>query len=218
MPSASAKLSQDPVFIDPLEQPLVIVVDDDASMRSALRRLFNAEHIAAEYYASGTEFLAQARMDRPGCILLDVGMPGVNGLDVQAILKQRRIDIPVIFLTGTAQVPIAVAAMREGAVDFIEKPFDNDDLIARIKNVIQHHRRKGTGEIQPREVRRRQQLLTARERSVVDLVVLGSTSKEIARSLGGSHRTIEIHRRNAMKKMCAATLADLVRMHIAESG
>ena len=209
--SDTAKISNEPA-----EQPVVIVVDDDASMRAALRRLFASAHITSEHYASGAEFLAQARMERPGCILLDVGMPGMNGLEVQARLKQRHVDLPVIFLTGTAEIPIAVAAMREGAMDFVEKPFDNDDLVARVRNVIERHRRERPGEVERREVRRRRQLLTSREREVLELLVHGKTNKEIARALGASHRTIEIHRRNAMEKMGAPTLADLVRMRLIE--
>jgi two-component system response regulator FixJ len=201
---------------DMAEQPVVLVVDDDASMRAALRRVFASAHIASEQYASGAEFLAQARMERPGCVVLDVGMPGMNGLEVQARLKQRHVDLPVIFLTGTAEIPIAVAAMREGAMDFVEKPFDNDDLVARVRNVIERHRRERPGEVERREVRRRLQLLTPREREVLELLVHGKTNKEIARALGASHRTIEIHRRNAMEKMGAPTLADLVRMRLIE--
>jgi len=213
----AAKMAPDSAATDPVP-PVVIVVDDDAAMRSALRRLFAAAHLPCELYASGAEFLAQASLERPGCIVLDVGMPGMNGLEVQARLKQRHIDLPVIFLTGTAEIPIAVAAMREGAADFVEKPFDNEDLVARVRQVIQQHRRARPHDVERREVRRRLELLTPRERSVLDLVVQGKTNKEIARVLGASHRTIEIHRRNVMGKMDAPTLADLVRMRLAEGG
>lgn len=216
MTSATVRLSSDRTSSDPAELPVVMVVDDDASMRSALRRLFASAHIASEHYASGAEFLAHAQLERPGCIVLDVGMPGMSGLEVQARLKQRHVDLPVIFLTGSAQIPIAVAAMREGAMDFVEKPFDDDDLVARVRNVIEAHRRERPGEVARREVRRRLQLLTPREREVVEQLVLGKTNKEIARALGASHRTIEIHRRNAMAKMGAPTLADLVRMRLIE--
>jgi two-component system response regulator FixJ len=203
--------------IDSAEPPVVMVVDDDPSMRSALRRLFVSAHLTCEHYASGAEFLAQARMDRPGCVILDVGMPGMNGLEVQARLKQRHVDLPVIFLTGTTQIPIAVAAMREGAIDFVEKPFDNDDLVARVRNVVERHRRERSGGLERREIRRRLQLLTPREREVLELLVHGKTNKEIARTLGASHRTIEVHRRNTMEKMGAPTLADLVRMCLSEA-
>lgn len=198
------------------EQPWVIVVDDDAGMRAALRRLFASAHLACDLYASGAEFLAQARTDRPGCIVLDVGMPGMNGLEVQAQLNQRRVDLPVLFLTGAAEIPVAVTAMRAGAADFIEKPFDNDDLVARVRKVIQEHRRQQPGTAQRREVRRRLQLLTPRERSVLELIVQGKTNKEVARALGASHRTIEIHRSRIMEKMRAVSLAELVRMRLLE--
>jgi len=215
MTPVTAMHARDRVSTD-AEPPVVFVVDDDASMRAALRRLFATAHLASEQFASGAEFLAQAQLERPGCIVLDVGMPGMNGLEVQSKLKQRHIDLPVIFLTGAAEIPIAVAAMREGAADFVEKPFDNDDLVARVRNVIEAHRREHPGEVARREVRRRLQLLTPREREVVEQLVLGKTNKEIARVLGASHRTIEIHRRNAMSKMGAPTLADLVRMRLIE--
>ena len=203
--------------MDSAEPPVVMVVDDDPSMRAALRRLFASARLTCEHYASGAEFLAHARMDRPGCIVLDVGMPGMNGLEVQARLKQRHVDLPVIFLTGTAQIPIAVAAMREGAIDFVEKPFENADLVTRVSNVIERHRRERSGDVERREIRRRLQLLTPREREVLVLLVHGKTNKEIARALGASHRTIEVHRRNTMEKMGAPTLADLVRMCLIEA-
>jgi len=216
MSSASTSTSQGAFAHEHVEQPLVMVVDDDPSMRSALRRLFASAHLACDLYASGAEFLAQVRTDRPGCILLDVGMPGMSGLEVQAQLNQRRVDLPVLFLTGTAQIPIAVAAMREGAADFIEKPFDNEDLVARVRKVIQQHCRRQSGAPERREVRRRLQLLTPRERSVLDLIVQGKTNKEVARELGASHRTIEIHRSRVMEKMGAVSLAELVRMRLLE--
>ncbi|MGA9334651.1 MAG: response regulator [Rudaea sp.] len=194
--------------------PVVIVVDDDGLMRSSLRRLLVSAQLTAELYATGAEFLAQARLDRPGCVVLDVGMPGMNGLEVQACLKQRSVDIPVIFLTGSSDIPIAVTAMREGAVDFVEKPFDNEDLLARVRRAIDSQRQRRQEDLERRDVMQRFALLTAREHSVMELVVAGKTNKEIARSLGASHRTIEIHRRRVMEKMAAPTLADLVRMRL----
>jgi two-component system, LuxR family, response regulator FixJ len=196
------------------DQPIVIIVDDDASMRSALHRLFVSANLKTELYASGTEFLEQARLDRAGCLLLDVLMPGMTGLEVQARLKQRGVELPVIFLTGSSHIPIAVAAMREGAVDFVEKPFDNDDLVARVRHAIDQQSRQQPADAERHEVQRRLDSLTARECGVLELVVTGKTSKEIARSLGASHRTIEIHRRHIMDKMAAPTLADLVRMRL----
>jgi RNA polymerase sigma factor (sigma-70 family) len=196
------------------QEPVVLVVDDDASMRASLRRLLTVARIGVEVYASGTEFLAEAKLDRPGCVLLDVGMPAMSGLEVQARLNQRGVSLPVIFLTGSADIPIAVAAMREGAVDFVEKPFENDDLLARVRRAIAHHHRHRKIEEDRQIVLQRLATLTPREREVLELVVAGNTNKEIARVLGASHRTIEIHRVHLMEKMTASTLADLVRMRL----
>lgn len=198
------------------QDALVFIVDDDDFMRSAMRRLFASNGIAAEIYASGMEFLDQAPFERGGCVLLDVRMPGLNGLEVQAALKQRRIELPVIFLTASADVPIAVSAMREGAVDFLEKPFENEDLLARVRGALERHQNQRRGSVEREDVQRRLASLTARERSVLDLVVAGQTNKEIARTLGASFRTIEIHRRHVMEKMAVSTLADLVRLKLLE--
>ncbi|TLY50897.1 MAG: response regulator transcription factor [Gammaproteobacteria bacterium] len=204
--------------MDKNTQPLVLVVDDDASIRSAIRRLLVSAGLAVEVYASGTELMQRTQFDRPGCIILDVHMPGMSGLEVQAALNQRQVEVPVIFLTGTAEVPIAVSAMREGAIDFIEKPFDNDALLARVRQAIDRSRRQLDGESERQDVSRRLESLTQRERSVLELVVAGKTNKEIARELGSSHRTIEIHRRHIMEKMAVGTLADLVRMRLLAQG
>ena len=196
--------------------PKIFVVDDQANMRSALQRLLLRAGFAVELYASGAEFLARATLEGPGCVLLDVSMPQMTGLEVQERLKKRRSALPIIFLTGTADVPIAVAAMREGAVDFVQKPFDNDDLVARVRKAIeQQSRLRGSGgTIERAAVLRGLESLTPREREVMELVVAGCTSKEIARIIGASHRTVEIHRSRLMQKMSAATVADLVRMRV----
>ena len=199
---------------DDPKRPVVIVVDDDASMRSAVRRLLTMGGFGVELFASGPEFLANADLRRPDCVLLDVSMPLMNGLQVQAALNQRGVALPVIFLTGSADIPIAVAAMREGAVDFIEKPFDNDDLLARVRGAIDQYRQHRDVDEEQQIVLDRINKLTARERAVLELVVAGKTSKEIARVLGSSHRTVEIHRRHLMEKMGAPSLADLIRMRL----
>lgn len=196
------------------DQPLVIVVDDDDLMRSSLRRLFASAGLTTELYASGAEFLDQVRLDRLSCVILDVGMPQMNGLEVQARLKQLRAEIPVIFLTGASDIPIAVTAMREGAVDFVEKPFDNDDLLARVRQAIDRYAHRRQDLLEESDVLRRLNSLTARECGVLELLASGQTNKEIARSLGASHRTIEVHRRHIMEKMAASSLADLVRMRL----
>jgi FixJ family two-component response regulator len=194
--------------------PVVLVVDDNDGMRAALERLLTVAKLAVESYASGREFLARARFDRPGCILLDVAMPQMSGLEVQAQLNARGVALPVVFLTGTSDIPIAVAAMRDGAVDFIEKPFDNADLVARVRHAIAHHEDRRRSKAEHGGVGARLATLTPREREVMELVVAGRTSKEIARIVGASHRTVEIHRARLMQKMAADTLADLVRMRL----
>jgi len=194
--------------------PVVFVVDDDNLMRAALRRLFTNAGWAVESYASGAEFLAYANLHRHACLLLDVSMPGMNGLEVQTRLNQLRLRLPVIFLTGSSHIPIAVAAMREGAVDFIEKPFDNDDVIDRVRKAIARDGRQHSDEEDKRGVLQRLDTLTPRECEVMELVVAGKTSKEIARGLIASPRTIDIHRAHLMEKMSAPTLAALVRMRL----
>lgn len=194
--------------------PVVYLVDDDAGIRSAIARLLRVAGLQTEAYASGTAFLATADVNRRGCLLLDLHMPGMSGLEVQASLKQRRSALPVIFLTAAADIPIAVVAMREGAVDFIEKPFENEHLLTRVRQAIE----RSLDDV-PRAQERnltaiRLQTLTPREHEVLDLVVSGMTAKEIAKRLGASHRTIEIHRGHIMEKMAAANLADLVRMRL----
>jgi FixJ family two-component response regulator len=193
---------------------VVFVVDDDAGIRSALRRLLKLHGFAYELYASGSEFLDRADLQRTGCLLLDLRMPGMDGLQVQTRLNQRGIPLPVIFLTGTADVPMAVAAMRQGAADFIEKPFDNQLLLARVRETLRQAHTRIRHHADRDAVRSRCNSLTPRERQVLDLVTVGKTAKEIARALGASHRTIEIHRGHLMEKMGAATLADLVRMRL----
>ena len=198
----------------PTQQPVVLIVDDNDGMRAALERLLTLAKLSVESYASGSEFLASARFDRPGCIVLDVAMPQMSGLEVQAHLNERGVNLPIVFLTGTSDIPIAVAAMREGAADFIEKPFDNADLVARVRNAIEHHEVRRRGQAEVAAIHERLARLTPREREVMELVVAGRTSKEIARIVGSSHRTVEIHRARLMEKMGAASLAELVRLRL----
>jgi len=194
--------------------PIVFVVDDEEHMGTALRRLFVSAGLPTEVYATGEAFLARSSHDVPGCLVLDVGMPGMGGLEVQARLHACAPDLPVVFLTGAAEVPVAVAAMRAGAADFVEKPFDNDDLLCRVRAAIERQAMQ-RGEARRRlEFERRLRTLTPREGEVLEWIVAGKTSKEIARTLGGSHRTIEIHRGRIMEKTAAQSLADLIRMSL----
>ncbi|MBU1235703.1 MAG: response regulator [Gammaproteobacteria bacterium] len=192
----------------------VFVVDDDDGMRNALRRALMQAGFAVQPFASGQAFLDGYRPAPPACLLLDVKMPEMSGLEVQTVLNERLIDLPVIFLTGAAEVPIAVAAMKAGAVDFLEKPFDNEVLVARVRQCIATQAQRSQTAEDDGRYARGLALLTPREAEVMQLMLTGKTSKLIARSLGVSHRTIEIHRGRVMEKMQAETLAELVRMEL----
>jgi len=197
--------------------PVVFVVDDDDLMRATLRRLLTNAGLAVELYPSGAEFLARAKLNRHACLLLDICMPGMSGLEVQARLNELLLRLPVVFLTGSAHVPIAVSAMREGAVDFIEKPFDNDDVVARVRKAIARDSDQRSDEEDKQSVLQRLNTLTPRECRVMELIVAGKSSKEIARLLGASPRTIDTHRAHLMEKMSAPSLAALVRMRLSVS-
>ncbi len=196
-------------------EPVVFVVDDDPQMRAALKRLFVAAGIEVQTFASGRELLDTCDFGRRGVLVLDVMMPDMNGLELQNVLRERGVALPVIFLTGSGDVPMAVAAMHNGAVDFLEKPFDNAQLVGRIREAFLPVAAPRPESSVDQEYVRRRATLTPREREVMDEVVTGKTNKVIARDLGASHRTIEIHRSRVMEKMEAKTLADLVRMVLA---
>jgi FixJ family two-component response regulator len=198
--------------VRPIAESTVFVVDDEEPMRNALQRLFRAAGLAVEAHASAGEFLNVYKEDRPGCLLLDLMMPGMSGLELQTALAQRGFRIPIVFLTGSGQIASAVAAMKAGAMDFIEKPFDNEFLVERIRRALEHVAGKQFAHVGADEIRRRFAQLTPREREVMQHVVAGNTSKMTGRLLGASHRTIEIHRARIMEKMRADSLADLVRM------
>jgi FixJ family two-component response regulator len=212
MPEREPGTRVDSVAVD--AAPIVFVVDDEEHMGAALRRLFVAAGLSTEVYATGEAFLARPSLDVPGCVVLDVGMPGMGGLEVQARLHSCAADLPVVVLTGAAEIPVAVAAMRAGAADFIEKPFDNDDLLHRVRAAIERQAMQRGDARRRLEFERRLRTLTPREGEVLEWIVAGKTSKEIARTLGGSHRTIEIHRGRIMEKTAAQSLADLIRMRL----
>jgi FixJ family two-component response regulator len=199
----------------PIGEPTVFVVDDEEPMRHALRRLLRAAGLNTEVFASAAEFLDAYEPSRRGCLLLDIAMPGMTGLELQATLKQRGIGIPIVFLTGAAQIATAVVAMKAGAMDFIEKPFANEMLVERLRHVLALRAGPGRAHADSREIGLRIALLTPREREVMQLVAAGNTSKMTGRLLGVSHRTVEIHRARIMEKMQAGSLADLVRMAMA---
>ncbi len=193
--------------------PTVLVVDDDAFMRDLLKRVFDNAGIPVQTFESAEALLTQADLQSRCVLLLDVKMPGMSGPALHELLRERGIDVPVIFLTAVADVPMAVAAMRNGAADFIEKPFHNAALVERVR---QSFLPLGTrSDAMPSgDLAIRLDSLTPREREVLDLMVTGATSKRMARALGGSFRTIETHRGRVMAKMAARSLADLVRMNL----
>jgi two-component system, LuxR family, response regulator FixJ len=187
-------------------KPTVFVVDDDAAVRDSLRMLLKSVGLPVEVFESGQEFLDADRDDRPGCLVLDIRMPGMSGLELQVKLNERHSILPIIFITGHGDVPMAVEAMQAGAVDFIQKPFRDQDLLDRINQALE----KDAGS--RRMIRKRLESLTPREKEVLDLVVAGKANKVIAGDLNLSQRTVEIHRARVMEKMEAHSLAHLVRM------
>ena len=194
--------------------PTVFVVDDDEAVRTSLRLLLKSVGLPVETFASGQEFLDQFDPDRAGCLVLDIRMPGISGLELQQHLNERHSIMPVVFITGHGDVPMAVEAMQAGAVDFIQKPFRDQDLIDRINRALEKDKAM-RGELRERdEIRRRMSQLTPREHEVLELVTQGKAKKVIAGDLNVSQRTVEIHRARVMEKMGAGSLAHLVRMVI----
>ena len=193
-------------------EPAVFIVDDDAAVRRFLGGLIESVELRVEAYASAQDFLEAYEPGSTGCLVLDVRMPGMSGLELQRKLTDREIDLPVIVLTGHGNVQVAVHAMKAGAVDFIEKPFDNELLLDRIQKAVAESVRVTSERVRRNEIAIRLQRLTPRERQVLDLVISGETNKGVARHLGISERTVEIHRANVMRKTRATSLADLVRL------
>ncbi len=192
--------------------PRVLVVDDDAVMRAVLERVFVNAGFQVQLFASAQALLSGADLGQPAVLLLDMKMPGMTGLELHAVLRSRGVSLPVMFLTGSADVPVAVAAMRAGAVDFLEKPFASAELVRRVARAFAPAA-EGAGLPQPPVSDHAQRLasLTPREREVHELMIDGLTSKQIAIELGGSFRTVEVHRARVMSKMGVANLAELVR-------
>lgn len=188
----------------------VYLVDDDDAVRDALGALFRAEGLPVNVYESAEAFLAACPPDAAGCLVLDVRMPGLGGLDLQRTLGERGIRLPIIFLTGHGDIPMSVRALRAGAVDFLEKPPDLDTLLARVREAIALDARQRAEETGRGAVRARCRRLTPREREILAQVAAGRTSKEIARALAISPRTVEVHRSHLMEKLGARSLADLV--------
>jgi two-component system response regulator FixJ len=193
-------------------RPTIFVVDDDSAVRDALKLLLRSVGQAVETFGSAQEFLDAYSEDRPGCLVLDIRMPGMSGLELQQRLNEKHSILPIIFITGHGDVPMAVEAMQAGAVDFIQKPFRDQDLIDRINQALEKDGSNRAALGERNDIRRRLETLTPREREVLDLVVHGKANKVIAGDLKLSQRTVEIHRARVMEKMQASSLAHLVRM------
>lgn len=196
-------------------QPTVFVVDDDQAIRSSLEWLIESIGLQVETYATADEFMNSYYPGRSGCLLLDVRMPGMSGLELQEHLAQKQIRIPVIIITGHGDVPMAVRAMKSGAVDFIEKPFNDELLLESIRKALAVDEKQRQVQSQRARIAARLAHLTPREHEVMIMVTEGRSNKEIALDLGVSAKTVEAHRARVMEKMEAGSLAELVRMVLA---
>ncbi len=191
---------------------MVFIVDDDEAMREALVSLIRSAGLRVEACAAAREFLRRPRPPTPACLVLDVRLPGVNGFDVQEELAATTDAIPIIFITGHGDIPMSVRAMKAGAVDFLPKPFRDEDLLAAIAAALRRDRENGERRAELAGLRERYATLTPREREVMELVVRGFLNKQVAGELGTSEITVKVQRAQVMQKMQAATFADLVRM------
>ena len=193
-------------------EAVVFIVDDDAPMRESLKNLLRSIGLRAELFASAQEFLQSKRPDSPGCLVLDVRLPGLSGLDLQRRTAEAGVDIPIIFITGYGDIPMSVRAMKAGAVEFLTKPFRDQDLLDAIQQALERDRKARDQRAAIESLRSRFESLTPREREVMVRVVAGLLNKQIGGDLGTSETTVKIHRHQVMEKMGAGSLPELVRM------
>lgn len=194
------------------ERAVVYIVDDDASVRDALGNLFESVGLGTHRYGAARDFLSARLDDKPGCIVIDIRLPDTNGLEFQAQLAQMGIRLPVVMITGYGDIAMSVRAMKRGAVDFLPKPFRDQDMLDAVMNAIERDRRQRVVDDDLSQIRQRFGTLSARERQVMLMVTTGKMNKQVAGDLGISEITVKIHRGAAMRKMGARTLPDLVRM------
>ena len=192
--------------------PTVFIVDDDKDVRESLQELLESVGLHSKSFGTAQEFLLNPRSDGPSCLILDVRLPGISGLDLQHELKRGKVSIPIIFLTAHADVPMSVRAMKSGAVEFLTKPFRHQDLLDAVQRSLTRDRILREKQRDTADVRQRYNTLSAREREVMNLVVSGMLNKQIAGELGASEATVKMHRSQVMKKMLAKSLPQLVRM------
>jgi len=194
------------------QDPVIFIIEDDVAVRESLHSLFRDVRLQAELFGSPTELLATRQPDAASCLVLDIRLPGMSGLDFQAQLARANIDIPIIFITGYADIPMAVRAMKAGAVDFLTKPFREQDLLDAVATAIARDRRRRESEKVACEMRTRFETLSAREREVMALVTRGLMNKQVAAETGLAEATVKMHRGQAMRKMGAKSVVDLVKI------
>ncbi|MCX7140448.1 MAG: response regulator transcription factor [Proteobacteria bacterium] len=201
-----------------MTEPRVHIVDDDEAMRDSLKWLLESRGLEVELYASAEEFLRAFNDGFCGCLVLDVRMPGMSGPDLHELLQARASTLPVVFITGHGDVPMAVSALKKGAADFIEKPFNDQDMVGLIESCMKQDRTAAAKRAESASVAQRRDSLTQREQEVLALVVAGKLNKQIADELGISIKTVEVHRSRVMQKMGANSVAELVQLTLKNQG